>query len=149
VSCWAAKLACPMVKEDLCTYSRHLSLAGTVLLALRFQLALACLSHKNTWERKLVHLPSMAMELATRAKCSSLLTWYVFCVPLTHPLNLDVFGIDRLNYGTFPPFSFVKTTSTAWAHQQLVAPPTPNISRVVTKSLVFRPVLFGYFVRIS
>jgi hypothetical protein len=69
---------------------------------------------------------------------------------LTPPsFNKFVFGVDRLNSGISPPFSFVKTTSTEWAHQQLVAPPTPNISRVVTKSLVFRSVLFRCFARIS
>ena len=67
----------------------------------------------------------------------------MFCQPSPLIFFLD-FGVDRLNSGISPPFSFVKTTSTEWAHQQLVAPPIPNISRVVTESLVFRFVLLCY-----
>ena len=78
------------------------------------------------------------------------LTWYVYYVLLTFTLKLIVFRADRLNSGISPPFSYVKTTNTEWAHQQLVAPPTLNISREVTKFLVFRSVvLFRYFACIS
>ena len=71
-----------------------------------------------------------------------------YCVLLTSILQWVVFAVDRLNSGISLPSSFVKTTSTEWAHQRLVALPTPSISRVVTKSLVFRSVFFRYFTRI-
>lgn len=125
-----------MAKVALCTSSLHLSSGAMVLLEPRFQSVLASLSLRSIWRSLMLHSLCMAMARVIKDRFSRLSTWYV--VILHQSILAFEFDGVRPSFGTSQQFSSAKTISMAWERLQNVAPPTPSISLVGTKSLVFR-----------